>query len=35
MEMDSMNMNEIEALHKSYVENYKPAKADYKKRKKQ
>ena len=30
----SMNMNEIEALHKSYVENYKPAKADYKKRKK-
>ena len=29
-----MNMNEIEALHKTYVENYKPAKADYKKRKK-
>ena len=30
----SMNINEIEALHKSYVVNYKPAKADYKKRKK-
>ena len=30
----SMNINEIEALHKSYVVSYKPAKADYKKRKK-
>ena len=30
----SMNINEIEALHKSYVLNYKPTKADYKKRKK-
>ena len=30
----SMNINEIEALHKSYVVNYKRAKKDYKKRRK-